>query len=217
MIALEFFWRYTTRDGSTRSSRCSTLSSSAQRDVLTGRSKVGRDIGTFILPGSTRRVTERGIFGNNLDVLTPDELPRGHGYCGGFGSGGGFRGDAEEVAAAELVLDLVILEDGLCVGPDESGIFEALNESLDRQRSAAGEAVAALRNGASEGRIFEILRPLARHRAMRPDRIPTPARMFLSAFASEAIQLLINASAPELLAWLDQAAQPRSLQLRRPS
>jgi hypothetical protein len=52
---------------------------------------------------------------------------------------------------------------------------------------------------------------------MRPDRIPTPARMFLSAFASEAIQLLINASAPELLAWLDQAAQPRSLQLRRPS
>ena len=220
IIGLEFVWRYTTVDGKTRASRCSTLGSSAQREVLTGRSKVGRDLGTFILPDSKRLITEQGIFGNNLDVLAPDDLPRGRGYCGGFGGGGGFRGAAEEeLAGVELVLDLVILEDGLCVGPDESGLFEDLNESLDLQRRAAQEAVAALRNGASEGRIFEIVRPLARHRppSPAPGGKSRPASSLLPAFGSEAIHRLIDASAPELLAWFERAAEPRTLQLRRPS
>lgn len=220
IVGLEFVWRYTTVDGKTRTSRCSSLSSSAQREVLTGRSKVGRDLGTFILPDSKRLITEQGIFGNNLDVLTPDELPHGRVCCSGFGGDGGFRGGAEEeLAAVEFVLDLVILEDGLCVGPDEPGLFEDLNESLDLQRSAAQEAVAALRNGASEGRIFEIIRPLARHRAPEPG--PDGKRRFaaslLPTFCGEAISRLIDANAPELLAWFERAAQPRSLQLRRPS
>jgi hypothetical protein len=75
IIAVEWFWRYTSRDGKTRTSRFSNLGSSAQRDVLTGRSKVSRDLGTFILAGSKRLITELGILGNNLDVLTPEELP----------------------------------------------------------------------------------------------------------------------------------------------
>jgi hypothetical protein len=220
IIGLEFVWRYTTVDGKTRTSRCSNLGSSAQREVLTGRSKVSRDIGTFILPDSKRLITERGIFGSNLDVLTPDEQLHGGGYCGGFGGDGGFRGRSEvDLAAVEFVLDLVILEDGLCVGPDESGLFEGLNESLDLQTSAAQEAVAALRSGASEGRIFEIVRPLARHRPPEPGpdgkrRYPTP---LLQTFGSEAIHRLTEASASELLAWFERAAQPRSLQLRRPA
>src|SRR5450631_3558019 len=42
IIAVEWFWRYTNHDGKARTSRFSNLGSSAQRDVLTGRSKVGR-------------------------------------------------------------------------------------------------------------------------------------------------------------------------------
>jgi hypothetical protein len=35
-------------------------------------------------------------------------------------------------------------------------------------------------------------------------------------FAGMAIHQLVNASAPDLLAWFEQAAQPPSLRLRRP-
>ena len=160
IIAVAWFWRYTSRDGKARTSRFSNLGSSAQRDVLAGRSKVARDLGTFILPGSRRLITERGMYGNNLDVLTPEELPRAQGYCGGWGGGSGRESAETELAAIELVLDLVILEDGLCLGPDESALYEAVNESLDIQRTAAQEAVQALQAGASLGRIFEIVRPL---------------------------------------------------------
>src|SRR5437868_3754130 len=56
IIALEFVWRYTTMDGKRRTSRCSSFGSSAQREILTGRARVGRDLGTFILPGSKRLI-----------------------------------------------------------------------------------------------------------------------------------------------------------------
>ena len=134
-----------------------------------GSQKVSRDIGTFVLPDSMRLITEQGIFGTNL--LTPEEWPPGQGFRGGFGrGGGGFRGDGEgQVARVELILGLVILEDGLCVGPNENGLFEDLTESLDRQRRTAQEA-AALREGAPDGRVFEIVRPLARYGPPEPVR-----------------------------------------------
>jgi hypothetical protein len=218
IVAVECFWRYTSRGGKARTNRFSNLGSSAQRDVLTGGSKVGRDVGTFILPGSMRLITEHGIFGNNLDVLTPEELPRAQGYCGGWG-GGGLRESTEtELAAVELGLDLVILEDGLCVGPDESALYEALNESLDLQQRAAQDAVTALQDGTSVGHVFEIVRPLARHGPPPADvqgksRHPRP---ILPTFGSEAIHHLINASGSDLLAFFKRAAEPRSLELRRP-
>ncbi len=217
IVALDFLWRYTLRDGKTVASRFSSLGSSVQREVLTGRSKAGRDVGTFILPGSKRLITEQGVFGNNLDVLHPDEVPRARGWCGGLGGDGGFRGRAgEELTAMEFVLDLVILEDGLCVGPNESGLFEALNEALEVQTKAAQQAAAALRGGASEGRIFEILRPLARRRPEAERSATHGAVNFVSAFGAEAIHRLINENTADLLAWFENAAQPRSLQLRRP-
>jgi hypothetical protein len=218
IIAVEWFWRYTSGDGKARTSRFSNLGSSAQRDVLTGRSKVGRDLGTFILSGSKRLITERGIFGNNLDVLTPEELPRAQGYCGGW-FGGSPRESAEaELDAVELALDLVILEDGLCVGPDESALYEALNEFLDLQCTAAQEAVKALQAGASVGQIFEIVRPLARHFPPPPQTQGKlrPSRPILPTFGSEAIHHLVNANDADLRAFFERAAEPRSLELRRP-
>lgn len=219
VIALEWFWRYTSRDGKTRTSRFSNLGSSVQREVLTGRSKVRRDLGSYILPGSKRLITEHGIFGNNLDVLTPEELPQAQGFCGGWG-GGSPRVDADtEFAATQLVLDLVILEDGLCVGPNESRLYEALNESLDFQRETAQEAVKALRAGASVGQIFEIVRPLAYDFPEEPQTQGKPrhARQIISTFGSEAVNHLINASPTDLLAFFEKAAEPRALQLRRPN
>jgi hypothetical protein len=107
---------------------------------------VGRDLGTFILPGSKRLITESGMFGNNLDGLTPVELSRAQGYCGGWGGGIPHQRAGTELAAVELVLDLVILEAGLCLGPDESGRYQGLGESLDLQRTAAQQA----------GQVFEM-------------------------------------------------------------
>jgi hypothetical protein len=218
IIAVEWFWRYTYGDGKARNSRFSNLGSNVQRDVLAGRYKAGRDLGTFILPGSKRLIAEHGMYGNNLDVLTPEELPRAQGYCGGWGGGSPRESAQTEPAAIELVLDLVILEDGLCLGPDEAGLYEALNEALDIQRTAALEAVNALQAGAPIGRIFEIVRPLARH---SPPSLRTPGKArhsmpILPTFGNEAIHHLVNANDADLLAFFERAAAPRSLELRRP-
>jgi len=216
IVALTYLWRSTGQDGRTHTSRFSSFGSSAQTEVLTGRSKVGRDLGTFILPDSRRLITQRGLFGSNLDVLTPEELPRSRGYCGGWG-GDGYRVNGETDRSLELVLDLVVLEDGLCVGPDESGLFEALNESLDLQCAAAREAVKALQSGASLGQVFEIVQPLAGRRPPQPVRGKAAHTMpLLMTFGSDAVHRLINESDSDLLAFFERTAQPRSLELRRP-
>jgi hypothetical protein len=124
----------------------------------------------------------------------------------------------EQIVGIELCFELAIFEDGLCVGPDESGLFESLTEALESQRCTAQEVVTALRNGASEGQIFEIVRPLARHISS-----PVPVGRhrhslpLLRTFAIMAIHQLVNASTSELLTWFERSAQSPSLRLRRPS
>lgn len=216
IIVLAWFWRYTGHDGQAATNWISNFGSSAQRDVLTGRSSARRDIGTFILPGSKRLITEQGMFGNNLDVLTPEELPHAQGYCGGWGGGRRDRAGAPQ-ALVELVLDLVILEDGLCVGPNESGFYEALTESLDLQRKVARQASAALEAGESVGKVFEIVRPWARHNPVRPRASGKhPAPIVLN-FSAEAIHRLTNDNDADLLAFFKKAAEPPSIELRRPA
>jgi hypothetical protein len=124
-----------------------------------------------------------------------------------------------EFAATELVLELVVLEDSLCLGPNESGLYEALNGSLDFERETAQEAVEALRAGASVGQVFEIVRPLARDFPGEPQTQGKPrhARPILSTFGREAVDHLINANPTDLLAFFEKAAEPRALQLRRPN
>jgi hypothetical protein len=219
IIVFAYVWRYTTVEGVTRTSRYSNLGSSMQLEVLNGRAEVVRDLGSFILPGSKRLITEQGMFGNNLDVLPRDEIARGGGYMGAGGGGRLTKGISDEhIVGIELCLELAIFEDGLCVGPDESGLFEGLTEALERQRSTAQEVVTALRNGASEGQIFEIVRPLARQISppapMGRHQYPLP---LLMTFGTMAIHRLVNASGSELLAWFERSAQSPSLRLRRPS
>jgi hypothetical protein len=103
---------------------------------------------------------------------------------------------------------VVFFDDGLCAGPDESGLFESVREDLERQRNAAARIVEALCGGGSAGQVFEILRPLARRQGAE-------ARPLLPMFANMAIHRLVNASDPEMLAWFEQAAQSSPLRLHR--
>ncbi len=219
IVALAYFWRYRTADGHVSTSRHANLGSSMQLDVLSGRFGVVRDRASFILPGSKRLITEEGMFGDNLDVLPSESLPGGFSFIGTGRSGrptqtrGGFT-------SIELQLDVAFLEDGLCVGPDELGTFESVTTDLERQRTAAQEITQALRDGASRGAVFEILRPLAAHDAHPTEpggRHRSNPSHLLPMFGNMAIHRLVNASDAELLAWFEAIAQPSSIRLHRPS
>jgi hypothetical protein len=228
VITLRYVWRYTTTDGETRTSSCLNLGSSRQMDVLTGQEKAARDLFSFILPGSRRLITEEGIFGDNRDVLAQQPPSSGGGW--GFSSGGRgrTRGTARDfdrdVVGIELVLDLAIFEDGLCVGPDESGVRENLTEQMQRQKDVAHEIVRALREGGGPGLIFEMLRPLARHGRLAMNDRQAAGRSpeghlhapLLSMFARSAIGQLINADDTTLPTWFEAAAAISPLRLHRP-
>ena len=222
VIILRYVWRYTTTAGTTRTASHMNFGSSRQMDLLTGREKPVRDMHSSILPGSRRLITEAGMFGDNRDVLgpPPDTGGRGWGFAGGSGRGG-IRGSGpdHDIVRIELELDLAIFEDGLCVGPDESGVRESLMEQIQRQKVVAAEIARELRGGAGPGRIFEILRPLARHGPPLPPALSGGGRhhpSVLSMFARTAIQYLIGAEDATLAAWFEAAAAVSPLRLRRP-
>jgi hypothetical protein len=203
IVALAYLWRYTTADGQTRTSRHSNLGSSLQMDVLAGRTRATRDRTSFILPNSKRLISEDGLWGDNFDVIAPESDARGVGL--GHGGGRGARRPRrgpDSPAEIELRLDVVFFEDGLCVGPDESKLFESVIEALDRQRRTAQEIVEALRNNAPIGRLFEILRPPA----SRSGAEHHPPLVWM--FARRAIDDLVNKSGPELFASFELLLRP---------
>jgi hypothetical protein len=215
IVAISYWWSYTDERGGARRSHYSNLASSMQLDVLTGRSQVTHDLGTFILPRSKRLITERGMFGNNLDVLDRKQFGGGGGYAGA--GGGGFRQGGElEIVAVELVLDLAILEDGACVGPDEARLVDSLVSDLELIRNTAQQAASALRYGASPGHVFEMLRPLARHTHDRETQHRNRSP-FARMFADMAIRQLVNDDSPAAASWLETQAQPSRLRLHKPS
>jgi hypothetical protein len=215
ILGMSYFWRNIAATGQAQTMHCSNLGSSVQLDVFAGRMGVPRDLGTFILAGSKRLITERGIFGNNLDVICEEDLPRGGGYSGA--RGGGAR-THEETVATELILDAAILDDGRCVGPDEYGLFGSVVEDLERIRNTAEEGARALRNGATAGEIFELLRPLARKgRGRAPERGGKSGSPFLAMFARMAIHQLIDGERAAIAEWLETQAQPPRLRLHRAS
>ncbi|HKD09460.1 MAG TPA: hypothetical protein VKB79_26380 [Bryobacteraceae bacterium] len=227
IVTLTYVWRYTTATGETRTSHHSNLGSSRQMDVLTGREKAVRDLATFILPGARRLITERGMFGDNRSVLAVEAT--GGGGRGWVGSGAGRGVESNDFVKIALELDVAILEDGLCVGPDGVGLRESLTEQMQTQSDMAKEITKALRGGAGRGRIFEMLLPLARHTRPAPPLAPGVSNVpsmvgrshgghphLLSMFASSSVQQLINADDARLLAWFDEAAAISPLRLHPP-
>jgi hypothetical protein len=124
------------------------------------------------------------------------------------------------MAEIELCLDIAVFEDGLCVGPDDSGLVESVTNDLQRQRDTAREIVEALSSGASEGHIFEVLRPLARRASSTSIGITQHCKIrsrLLTMFANTAINRLINAPGSELQAWFEHIAESLPIRLYRPS
>jgi hypothetical protein len=229
IIALSYVWHYTTASGETRTNRHLNLGSSTQMAVLTGREKAVRDLTSFILPGARRLITEHGVFGDNSAVLAVDATAiGGRGWIGG---GSGREVDLNDLVKIALELDVVILEDGLCVGPDELGLRESLTEQMQTQSDTAKEITEALRGGVGRGWIFEKLLPLARH---TPPVLPVtpgmmnvpptisraprrhPHRPLLSMFANSSVHQLINVDDARLLAWFEEAAAISPLRLHPP-
>ena len=75
----------------------------------------------------------------------------------GWGGSGRIRRDPgqEEITDIELSLDIVFLEDGLCVGPDEFGLFNSVFQDLQRQRTVAQQILEMLERGKSIGQVFD--------------------------------------------------------------
>jgi hypothetical protein len=118
----------------------------------------------------------------------------------------------EEMQSIELQLDTVFFEDGLCVGPDESGLFESVTKDFAQQRDTARQVVELLRAGASPGQVFDLIRPLGRREPL--GREPGGNRLrFMFAYA--AIHQLVNNEGPQLLQWFEQWAQASPLRLHR--
>jgi hypothetical protein len=159
----------------------------------------------------------------------------GSGWVGARARTGG-RGTAESdertIARIELEIDVAIFEDGLCVGADEYGLRESLTEQIQQQLDTAGEIVRMLDGGATPGRIFEMLRPLARHRLAPPAALPEAMNIrpvgalgrrglhrtpLPSMFVRSAMDRLVNLDDTELVAWFEAAATSSPLRLRRPS
>lgn len=106
-----------------------------------------------------------------------------------------------------LQLDAVFFEDGMTVGPDESGLFERIAAAISRQRAAAEDIVDALQSGASIGQIFEKLRPLAQERRLHPDNWT---------FVMAAVDTLLQQPQESLLPWFASYLIPLRVPLRRP-
>ena len=130
-------------------------------EALAGRSLAMAAAG--VAPGSKRLITTHGIFGSNADVMPPDPRFGGSRFMGSGGFAGSRRLDIEgELQSVELILDLAVFADGRVAGPDIEDKFPEIQRDLDDQRALIGRLAAAMRDGASPGRVFEMLLPYVR-------------------------------------------------------
>jgi hypothetical protein len=192
-------------------------------DVLTGAVPVDPRTPGHIFPGSKRLLTARGVWGDNTDVLPPDANDPRRGLAGGGFGWTGTVPRAAEPVSGDLLLDLAIFEDGLCVGPDRYGGFDALMTELSERRTVATEILQALEKGASRGDIFEMVRLLAKG----PPPPPPPARTgpqmhpphlhTRHQFAQTVIHQLVQLDDVALRSVFENAARSLAIQLRRPS
>jgi hypothetical protein len=75
--------------------------------------------------------------------------------------------------------------------------------------------VEALRGGASVGRAFELLQPLAQRRKEGTGFRPGAGSSLVDMFAKQAIDHLVNASEVELVNWFTRESETSPLPLHR--
>jgi hypothetical protein len=208
IVAFAVSWLSEDAEGRPQGSRFSNLGSSAQMDILLGIAPPNQHIHSCILPKSKRLITEITVFGDNSDVL-PESA-----YSGRMGGGGGgaYRLGHRSWSSDELVLDFVIFEEGLFVGPDIKGEFDRLVEDIECTRAVAAEAERALRDGASGGHVFDLILPLARE---RQDPRSGRRHPMQHVFGQSAVHTLARLGRHGLIDWFARYAQSSAVSLRR--
>ncbi len=208
ILAFAAIWRYDNGHGEISSKRIYNLASSAQFDALLGRGGIQPHHNSFILPGSQRLILTESVYGDNNDVIPP-EVRMGGSFAGAARSGASSRN--VEPTHIELSLDVAFLDDGRVIGPDESGMLQALTTEFEERRTLAREMAAALRNKATPGVLFDMLRPFAQG-ALHPANGGYPVRHH---FIHMAMHTLLHQDIESIRIWADKEAQPPRLQLRR--
>ncbi len=210
ILAFGAIWKRTDADGVTHTQRIVTLSSSGQMDALRGPGSVRPDANCFVLPGSQRLIMENEVYGDNFDVIPPEMRMRG-GFAGASRTGDGGRGSGQPPVRTVLTLDVVFLEDGLVLGPDEMGLFDGVGKTMEEQRATAAEMAAALARGATPGVLLDMVRPMALAIHARRGGLFALRSMFLQA----ASRVLLYDSEEMIRNWVEKEAAPSKLTLRR--
>ncbi len=209
-LAMSFLWKWIDDLGSTSQHKMHGLSSLSQLQFEPADSRRMR-FHPF-LPGSKRLVTPDGVFGDNSDVLPDETSPSG--FLGGFAGGSGrVHPGKPQRHPVELQQDSVIFADGLCAGPDEMGVLSALDTVAKEQRRMAAEAAALLRNGATFGAVFNLLRSIAGRPVPEP-----PSQNLLFSFGRQALHRLTHAQnerRDELADWFDEQSRYPKIKLHR--
>lgn len=209
IVAMAVVWKYTGGNGETTKRRISTGTSGAQAEALRGRGTLDPHMNGFVLPRSQRLITQDGVYGDNEDVMGP-EMRRQGGVFAGAGRAG-FRGGGFIPVRIELLLDVAMLEDGRALGPDESGMVDAVVTTLDEQRRVAIAMLAAMAEGTTRGQLFDMIRPLAQGRR-RTESMDLPLReMFLHV----APRMLLQEEDDALSRWLESLVEAPRITWRR--
>jgi hypothetical protein len=201
IVALAYVWEFTAWDGKKHQVVFNNLGSSGQYDVLRGTAGVVHERYGAILPGSKRLITEHDLYGDNSDVL-PEEDAAPRDLLSRRVRPIHFSSKWAEV---ELYLDAVFFEDGLCVGPDKSGLIKRVMKGFEEERAAARDCVKDLRKGATRGKLFDRVRGMAGNSKEQPIQ---------HLFAIMTIDNLIRQqSDDELIAWFERFEAPRQFRL----
>lgn len=144
VLAMSLIWKWADMNGNITVQRMPGLHSLAQLDWSSERLEARNNWFAPFLSGSKRLITSQGVFGDNSDVLPPEEKPKG--FAGSFARPNRTGRGAADRTPVEVHLDSVIFDDGLCVGPDEMGIFGTITSAAAEQSRLASEAIVLLQS-----------------------------------------------------------------------
>ncbi len=130
-VVFAYCWKYTDLRGSTHKSTYTSFGTSDQMNFLLG-GPVALTSRAGMLHPSARILVAQDVAWNSANDAND--------FAIGHSAGGSARHKSRgSPAKIDLCLDLVVLEDGICFGPNELELFELFRQDLDRQRCTADE------------------------------------------------------------------------------
>jgi hypothetical protein len=115
-----------------------------------------------------------------------------------------------------LALDAAFFSDGVCVGPNETKLFEEAESAIRARTELSNELAAELRKGATAGQILDRIKPESmKYRMMHgpgPAEHPNHSR---AQFLQSILHSIIRLPDDNLLRMFEQFSRPPTMQLRR--